>query len=303
MISALGLRYFGEVARSGSFRAAAARLFVAASAISRQIALLEEDLGAPLFERGRGRTPLRLTAAGEILLKFVRETDQELDRVRSDIEALRGVRKGHIRFGMPESFTRDLMPDFLVRFSRRHPGITLHVEAHGSPRLVEMVSRDELDASITFNPPVALNVRHVFERQLVTWLLVAHDHPLYERPYVRLSDLADYGLAMPDASISAKQSYDDMFARARMRPRTVLSSNSYELLRVAAKAGLALMLANARPGEPLAVAGQYRYIPIRDPRVKPQRMTLCIYDGRNSSQAAAVFIEQLKHELSALDDA
>lgn len=302
MLSSVGLRYFTEVARCGSFRTAAARLFVAASAISRQVILLEEELGAPLFERGRGRTPLRLTAAGELLLKYSQRTQHELDRVRSDIESLKGLRKGHIRLGIPETFTRELVPDFLARFNRRYPAITFHVEVAGSPRLVEMVSQDELDVALTFNPPPALRVRHVFERRLVTRLLVARDHPLASRASVRLSDCAEFGLALPDPSISAKQVYDDMFARARIRPRAVLVSNSYELLRAVSMAGLSIAIVNARPGEPLETADGYRYIPFRDPRVKPQRFTLCVGDGRNPTAAAAVFVEQLQGELAGLDE-
>jgi len=300
MLSSTGLRYFAEVARCGSFRAAAGTLFVAASAISRQIALLEDELGAPLFERGRGRTALRLTAAGEVLLQYVRRTDNELNRVRSDVEALKGARKGHIRLGIPETFTRELIPDFLARFNSQYPGITYQVEVAGSPRLVEMVSRDELDASLTFNPPAALHVRHVFERMLVTRLLVHHEHPLAQRAHVSLSDCADYGLALPDLSISAKQAYDDMFARARIRPRAVLVSNSYELLRSAAMAGLAITIVNARPGEALVAHRDYRYISIKDARVKPQKFTLCVHDARNPTAVAAVFVEQLRKELGSL---
>src|ERR1700731_749750 len=65
---ASALRYFLAVSHAGTFRHAANLLHVSASAINRQISLLEVDLGAPLFERGRGRNKLKLTAAGEILL-------------------------------------------------------------------------------------------------------------------------------------------------------------------------------------------------------------------------------------------
>jgi DNA-binding transcriptional LysR family regulator len=302
MVSALALRYFAEVVRSGSIRAASDRLHVAASAISRQIALLEEELGAPLLDRGRGRTALRLTAAGELVLRYVRQTETELDRTRSEIEALKGLRKGHIRFGIPETFVREVIPKLLMRFKRRYQGVTFDVQVHGSPRLVDMVSRDELDVAVTFNPPSALQVKHVFERQLATCVLVSTDHPLADRPYVRLSDCADYELALPDETISAKSSYDEMFTKARMRPRMALVTNSYELLRSVASVGLAITVANARPGEPAEGSG-FRYIPIRDARVKPQRMTICTFNGRNPSPIVAVFIEQLKKDFDKLEKA
>lgn len=300
MVSTLALRYFAEVVRSGSLRAASERLHVAASAVSRQLAQLEDALGAPLLERGPGRTGMRLTAAGEVILRYVRHTDNELERARSEIDALNGLRRGHIHLGLPETFVRDLLPQLLVRVNDKYPGVTFQVEVAGSPKLVELVSRDELDLALTFNPPAALHVKHIFSRQLPISVLVSKKHPLARRESVRLSDCAEYGMAMPDESISAKQFYDEMFARARIKPRTVLVSNSYELLRSAAAAGLAIALVNRRPGEPPEGPG-YRYIPLKDPRVKPQRLTICIHDARNPSPVVAVFIEQLKQEFETLE--
>ena len=302
MISSTALRYFAEVTRSGSIRAASECLHVAASAISRQLVLLEEALGAPLLDRGRGRTAMRLTAAGELMLRHIRQTDTELDRVRSQIEALKGLRTGHIRLGVPETFVRDVLPNLLLRFKRKYPGVTFGVQVHGSPRLVEMVSRDELDLAVTYNPPTALHIKHVYERHLPTCVLVSSSHPLASRPYVRISDCADYELALPDETISAKAAYDEMFAKARLQPRAALVTNSYELLKSVASAGVAITVANPRPGEPRS-GSSYRYVPIRDARVKAQRLTICTFDRRNPTPVAAVFIESLKKDFDRLEKA
>jgi DNA-binding transcriptional LysR family regulator len=298
MISTTALRYFAEVTRCGSFRAAAEHLFIAPSAISRQIALLEEEIGAQLLERGRGRTALRLTAAGEILMRHTKNVDNELLRVRSDIESLKGLRKGEIRFGVPETFSRDYIPDFLTRFSTLYPGVTYHVHVAGTPRLLEMVAADELDASLSFNPSPVADVRHIFERALPTCVIVPRSHPLANRTSLRLSDCADYGLALPDVSISAKRIYDDMFAKAKIRPRPVLVSNSYELLRSASAAGLSISLVNEPLNYRPSDADSFRYIPLNDPRVKPQHFTLCVREGRNLPIAALTFIDQLQQEFA-----
>jgi DNA-binding transcriptional LysR family regulator len=300
MISSTALRYFSEVARSGSIRAASARLHVAASAISRQLGLLEEALGAPLIDRGRGRATLRLTAAGEMVLRYIRQTEMELDRVRSEIQALKGLRKGRIRLGVPETLVRDVLPHILLQFKTRYPGVTYEVQVHGSPRLVEMVGRDELDLAVTYNPPPVLHVKHVYEKNLPTCVLVPNQHPLAGRSSLKISDCAEYELALPDETISAKASYDEMFVKARFRPRTALVTNSYELLKSAASVGLAITVANPRPGEGSSGVG-YRYIPLRDPRVKAQRLTICTFDGRNPTPMVATFIEQLKQNFDELE--
>jgi DNA-binding transcriptional LysR family regulator len=302
MITAISSRYFAEVVRAGSIRAAAERLFVAASAISRQIALLEEELGAPLLERGPGRTVLRLTAAGELMMRHVRHVDHEIDRVRSEIEALKGLRKGNVRLGIVETFVREVIPDLLQRFNGRYPGVTYQVEVASTTRLMELVGRDELDVAVTFNPPPSLRVKHVYERTLDTCVMVANHHPLAQFDSLKLSDCAAYGLAMPDETISAKRDQDEMFTKARIQPRQVLVTNSYELMRSVAETGMAVALVNARPGDSANMPG-FRYVPIRDSRVKPQRMTLCTCEGRTPSPIAAVFIETMKKEFEELEQA
>ncbi|WP_423454423.1 LysR family transcriptional regulator [Ottowia sp. VDI28] len=86
------LKYVDEIARSGSIAKAAERLHVAASAVNRRLQDIEEELDTPLFERlPRG---MRLTAAGELFIRYVRSRSTELDQVLSQIEELKGLRRG-----------------------------------------------------------------------------------------------------------------------------------------------------------------------------------------------------------------
>src|SRR6218665_3250573 len=226
MLSSTALRYFAEVARQGSIRQAAETLCIAVSAVSRQIALLEDELGAPLFERGGGGRVLTLTAAGEQLMRYVYDLESETRRVRADIEALKGMHKGQIRLGIPESFIHRTVPELLARFNRMYPAITYEVEVANTPRLIELVADGELDLVLAFNPPDLIDVQHVFEVLLPRQVLVPIDHPLADRTALRLSDCAQYGMALPGRSLSAKAIDEEMFARAKIKPRAVLVSNS-----------------------------------------------------------------------------
>ena len=96
------LRYADEVARAGSIRQAAERLHVAPSAVNRRIQDIEEELGTPIFERlPRG---MRLTTAGELFMRYVRGRAADLERVRSEIEELKG----------PVSYTHLTLPTILL---------------------------------------------------------------------------------------------------------------------------------------------------------------------------------------------
>ncbi|PKM03292.1 MAG: LysR family transcriptional regulator, partial [Gammaproteobacteria bacterium HGW-Gammaproteobacteria-6] len=88
------IHYFDMVRRCQSIREASRRLNVASSAVNRQILKLEDEIGAPLFERLPGG--LRLTAAGEIFARHVIVVLQDAERVRSELDALQGLRTGHV---------------------------------------------------------------------------------------------------------------------------------------------------------------------------------------------------------------
>jgi len=217
--------------------------------------------------------------------------------VRSDIEALKGLRKGEIRFGVPETFTRHFIPQFLSRFARLFPRITFHVQVAGTPALAKWLAQDELDVILGFNTPPMAELQNVFERTLRTCIVVPADHPLAGREWVRLSDCAGHPMALPDDSISVKPVFDEMFARAKLRVQPVLTSNSYELLRAVSVAGMSIAMVNEHMRYPNDDSPEYRYIPIRDTGVKPQRFALVVRRGRNLSVAVHTFIDHLHQDL------
>ena len=95
------LRYVAEVARRGSVRKAAAALNVAASAIDRQLLKVEASLGVALFDRLPGG--MRPTPAGTILLRHVADTLLDFERVRAELDDLRGVKTGHVSIAAVDS--------------------------------------------------------------------------------------------------------------------------------------------------------------------------------------------------------
>lgn len=91
-----------EVARSGSIRRAVERLNIAPSALTRQIQDIEHELGTPLFERLS--SGMRLNAAGELLVRHIKDQLADLERVRSQIADLTGVRRGHVTIACSQAF-------------------------------------------------------------------------------------------------------------------------------------------------------------------------------------------------------
>src|SRR6266849_3126954 len=120
------LRYVDEVARTVSIRKAADHLNVTASAVNRRIMDLEEELGAQLFERRpRG---VRLTAAGEVFVHYLREQDGGVERMKSQIEELRGLRRGTVRIACSQALALDFLPREIANFRTRHPLVSFAVK-------------------------------------------------------------------------------------------------------------------------------------------------------------------------------
>lgn len=295
------LRYFLEVAEAGSFRRAGESLRVAASALNRQISILEADLGAPLFERSRGRNRLRLTQAGQILTQYARAAVNEIERARYEIDALKGLRAGNIIVGVPETFAREFFPQFLARFSVAYPRISFRMIVANSMRVTELLQADEIEIGFFYrqSPPSSVEVIVSVERE--RYLMMRADHPLASRRWVRLSEIAPYPIIIPDHGVGSREMYDRVFSKLRIKPRVVLTSSSYEMLRSSARVGLGLAIVNdyllPLPGKlDLEVA----LVRIRDSIIKPQTLWCCIRRGRKLAAATLAFAERVKADLEAV---
>lgn len=298
MLSTTALRQFAEIARSGSLRAAADRLFVAASAVSRNLRLLEEDLGAPLFDRGRGRIPMRLTEAGELVFAMVQKLESEVQRTRDEIEALRRPARQIFRLGLSQSMTQEFVPDFLTAYRIKHPQVDFEARVEDSVRVLELLREGVVDVALVFNAPLLTGVRSVYERSLSTCILVSADHPLAQKDIVGLDECAEYPMTLPDASAGLMRVNEEVFMRARVRPQRALISNSYDLIRNASAAGLGLAVV----AEPLSVefADQrsQRYVPLANAR--PRSFAVFVRQGVEVDEGLQSFVDDLVLQLREL---
>lgn len=280
------LHYVDAVARSGSIRGAAETLHVAASAVNRRIQDLEQELGTPIFERlPRG---VRLTAAGELFLGYARRRSADLEQVRSQIEDLRGVRRGRVTLVASQALAPTFLPRALFDFQATHPGVTFDVKVLDRERAVQAVAEFQADLALVFNPPDLRGLRVLAQARQRTCAIVAPDHPLAGRSSVRLKDCLQYPLALPDGSLSGRSVLDDLFERSSARPLAPLVSNSYEMMRAFARVagGIHFQIEIGAGTEAGVVA-----IPIDERNLPAGRLVLAALRGRVLPVAAAAFAE------------
>jgi DNA-binding transcriptional LysR family regulator len=223
------LGYVDEVARCGSIRRAAERLNVTASAVNRRIADLEAELGAPLFDRRpRG---VRLTAAGEIFVRYLRGNMGDAERVKSQIEDLKGLRRGTVRIACSQALALDFLPRQIAEFRKAHPLVAFDVKVADHQWAMAALAAYEVDLVIVFRPTFLANFQPLMtlEQQLVA--VMAKNHPLAARKKLRLSDCAAYPVAMPERSIGGRQLLEEVFARTGLTFKIAAESNSFEMLR------------------------------------------------------------------------
>ena len=105
----LDFRYIDAIVRAGSIRKAADSLSITSTALNRRVLTMEQELGAPIFERlPRG---VRLSAAGEILIHHARAQLADMERVKSQISDLSGVRRGHVSIACSQAVLPVFLPE------------------------------------------------------------------------------------------------------------------------------------------------------------------------------------------------
>jgi DNA-binding transcriptional LysR family regulator len=297
----LTLRYFNEVAKLGSIRKAADRLHVAPSAVSRQIAQLELEVDAVLFERSK--VGVQLTSAGEVLARHSHRVFKDLDRARAGIDDLRGLRRGEVSLWVIEGIVSDLLPDLLGRFHARYPGVRFRVTTGSSDRIVEALLEDEADIGITFNALPRAEVEVVGEFIEPIYCLVAASHEFAARKSLTLAEVCSQPLALSEQSFGLRQIFERAVTKRRLKANVIVTTNSLELTKTMAATGKALAFMPALTVIKELASGSLRAIPIAEPEFVVARSSVCIHRDRPLPHAAHEFLKMLTQELKGFSQA
>lgn len=264
------LRYFQAAATFKSVRRAAESLNVSPSALSRQIAMLENTLQVSLFERmPRG---LRLTAAGEILLLHVEGSFRELQRAIEAIADLKNLRRGHIGVALVESGMRGLLAPALSAFWQKHPKVQLSLQVVGTFEVMRMLERGDVDLGLAFNVPAHSELPVIASVALQLGAVMAPSHPLAGRASLRLHDLIDTPVILSDASLMLHSAFRAAQESLPLNVRAVTNSITVMSLLAASGNGVALKTI-------VGVTDQIRqrelcFVPVVDRRMPVQHLSV-----------------------------
>ncbi len=281
------LRYVLAVAETKSFTRAAERCLVVQSALSHQIARLERELGARLFDRTSRR--VQLTAAGEAFLPAARQCLEAAERAVADVAAALGEVRGRLRLGVIPTVAAVDLPSVLREFRLRHPQVHVVLRVGSSRELVEQVKRGELDLAF-LGLPATVEPRGVRVREFVRdrhVAVVAPDHPLAGANEVALSTLAsEVFVDFPLGSAGRAQS-DLAFEAAGVDREVALEVGAVDIMvrLVQQRLGVAMLPSAFVPG----LSG-VATIPVSD---APQRVEYLVWSRSDPRPAAEAFLRLL----------
>ncbi|AQA14884.1 LysR family transcriptional regulator [Streptomyces malaysiensis] len=281
------MRYVVAVAETNSFTRAAERCLVVQSALSHQIARLEKELGARLFERTSRR--VCLTPAGEAFLPAARQCLDAAERAAAEVAAAVGEVRGRLAVGLIPTVTAVDIPGALRDFRERYPHVRIRLRVGASDDLVEQVKEGAIDVAFLGLPTTA-RPRGVAAHELARDRLVAvvaPDHPLAGEPEVDLRRLSSEVFVDLPAGTAGRAQSDVAFEAAGLSRDVAFEVTSADFIARLVGPGLAVAML------PRAYAPQLAGVVTIEVADAPARVEYVIWSRFTRTPAATAFLAAL----------
>lgn len=288
------LSYFLCVAEAGSFSKAAVLMSVAQPVLSRQMKLLETELGVELFYRnGRGTI---LSEAGKLLDTHARTVMDSLHLARAEITATRSTPQGNVVIAMPPSIGWVLTAAFVRRCRTEFPDINLHVVEGFSGHVTEWLSTGRIDIGVVYNAPrrPTLTTEPLFADELVM-LGPADDPAGIGGRTVAAARLCDIPLILPARPHGLRVLIDDVLAKLGLAARIDLEVDAMTATLSLVEQGAGYTILSETAAQHLLGAGRIRSWPIVDP-VIPRQLMLATSTQRPMSVATRIVTRLIREQ-------
>ena len=233
------LRYLAAVVQNGlNITAAAQKLHTSQPGVSKQLKLLEEELGFQLFVR-EGRNLKRITPAGQQVIDRALRILQETQSIRDLSADYRDQGKGSLSIGTTHTQARYVLPGVVREFRHRYPEVALNLHQGTSEQIAEMVAEDRIDCAI------ATGAEHLFPDLTLLpcyrWhrtVIVPRDHALARADKLTLRMLAAYPLITYTFSFTGPSSLHETFARGGLTPNVAITAHDADVIQTYVRLGL-----------------------------------------------------------------
>jgi LysR family cys regulon transcriptional activator len=206
--------------------------------VSKQIKLLEDELGFQVFER-QGRNITRVTAAGRDVIEHAVRVIEEIDNLRRLSADFQNEQQGSLSIATTHTQARYVLPDVIQRFRKTYPEVELHLHQGTSEQIAELAAKNRIDFSIATGshelfPSLAMMPCYRWHLDVV----VPKDHPLASIRQPTLKDISDYPIVTYVFSITGRSSLSEHFERAGRRMNVVLTARDSDVIKTYVRLGL-----------------------------------------------------------------
>ncbi len=268
------LRYVDQVARSGSIQRAAKELNVAASAINRQLLLMEKDLGVELFERqARG---MRLTSSGDAIVTLTRKWKSDERQLAAELKELQGISQGHVRLAAMDSHVNSFLPALVQELAATHPQISLDIEVVSTDEAVAGLLNHTSDLIIAFNLSPRREIHTLWQTELPLGCVVSPGHPLAAGNSTSLQEAVNYPIALQSKGLQIRRYLESRHSWLFSEGGKRVETNSLQLVKILAKSGDYIAFTSELDAAPELLAGHLVFVPVRDEGAEPQTISLAI---------------------------
>jgi DNA-binding transcriptional LysR family regulator len=281
------LRAFTLVAETRSFSVAAQKLYLTHPAVSKRVALLEQQLGTQLFDR-IGRS-VSLTEAGEALLPHARNVHRELLDAEQSVRDLSGEVSGRLRLATSHHIGLHRLPPVLSDFSQNCPGVQIDIEFMDSEQAYELVLQGKVELAVITQAPAdesCLVTRPLWHDPLD--FLVGKDHPLAKSKNTVLEQLSAWPAILPGLNTYTGQIIKALFEQHQVKLQISLATNYLETIRMMTAVGLGWTVLPRSMKDASLVSIEVDEIAIE------RTLGLVYHRDRSLSRAASAFIECLQ---------
>lgn len=233
------LRYLAAVAQTGlNITAAAEKLHTSQPGVSKQIKLLEDELGFQIFVRD-GRNLSRVTPAGQQVIDRAVTILREVQNIKRLSDEFKDEARGSLSIATTHTQARYVLPEVIKQFRDKYPEVRLHLHQGTSEQIAEMAALDRIDFAI------ATGSQSLFEGYTTLpcyrWhrhVVVPRNHPLAKVKKVTLKHLAAHPIITYVFSFSGPSSLHDIFAREGLVPNVVLTARDADVIKTYVRLGL-----------------------------------------------------------------
>jgi len=235
------LRYIWEVARHGlNVSATAQRLYTSQPGISKQIRLLEDELGVEIFSRS-GKHLTRVTPAGQEILKIAGDILRQVESIKQLTNEHNSPSHGSLSIATTHTQARYALPSVIKGFIGKYPDVSLHMH-QGTPI---QISEKAADGTVDF--AIATEALELFGDLIMMpcyrWnrcILVPKDHPLAQLDTISLEDVAEHPIVTYVFGFTGRSRLDDAFKEKGLEPKVVFTATDADVIKTYVRLGLGI---------------------------------------------------------------